>query len=369
MSEQRSFDSFEKILEEQRKKADITELQPVSVLETAEKKKEVQEVFMEFKGSGREYFKIWIVNTVLSIITLGIYTAWAKVRSKQYFYGNTYVDNVSFRYHGDPLRILKGRIIATFFFGSYMLTNYFYPLFSLAFIPLFLFAIPFFIIKSAQFNARYSSYRNIHFNFDGTYGSLLKIYISKALLTVVSLGLYAPVFLWYQKKYFIDHNKFGSARFNISGESTSFYGFAFVSGLIAMSAYFLIIFTAISKNMIIIIPMIAAVSAIFLFSIVYYQTNLFTTIINSTVLNKIVFSSSMTTSKAATIQIVNTIMLVLTLGLYYPWAKVNFMKYKIGSIKLLTAFIEIDEIGAVKKTEVNATGEEIGEVFDVDFGI
>ena len=45
----------------------------------------------QFTGTGGEYFKIWIVNILLSIVTLGIYSAWAKVRRKQYFYGNTRV--------------------------------------------------------------------------------------------------------------------------------------------------------------------------------------------------------------------------------------------------------------------------------------
>jgi len=35
----------------------------------------------EFLGTGSEYFKIWLVNIILSILTLGIYSAWAKVRS------------------------------------------------------------------------------------------------------------------------------------------------------------------------------------------------------------------------------------------------------------------------------------------------
>ena len=32
---------------------------------------------VEFKGNAKEYFGIWIVNVLLSIITLGIYGAWA----------------------------------------------------------------------------------------------------------------------------------------------------------------------------------------------------------------------------------------------------------------------------------------------------
>ena len=35
----------------------------------------------EFTGSGFEYFRIWIVNVLLTIVTFGIYSAWAKVRT------------------------------------------------------------------------------------------------------------------------------------------------------------------------------------------------------------------------------------------------------------------------------------------------
>ncbi len=51
-----------------------------------ESKKE--QVSYQFHGKGGEFFGIWIVNVILSIITLGIYSAWAKVRTYQYFYGN-----------------------------------------------------------------------------------------------------------------------------------------------------------------------------------------------------------------------------------------------------------------------------------------
>src|ERR1700739_359859 len=65
-----------------------------------------------FHGSGGESFRIWIVNLLLTIVTLGIYSAWAKVRRQQYFYRNTELAGSSFEYHGQPLSILKGRIVA-----------------------------------------------------------------------------------------------------------------------------------------------------------------------------------------------------------------------------------------------------------------
>ena len=65
-----------------------------------------------FHGSGSEYFRIWLVNSILSLLTLGVYSAWAKVRRKRYFYGNTRLQGDSFEYLADPVKILKGRIIA-----------------------------------------------------------------------------------------------------------------------------------------------------------------------------------------------------------------------------------------------------------------
>ena len=64
-----------------------------------------------FKGNAKEWFGIWIVNLLLSIVTIGIYSAWAKVRTQKYFYGNTFVDGRNFDYHATGGQILKGRLI------------------------------------------------------------------------------------------------------------------------------------------------------------------------------------------------------------------------------------------------------------------
>ena len=45
-----------------------------------------------FTGSGREYFRIWIVNLLFTVLTLGIYSPWAKVRKAKYFWQNTRLD-------------------------------------------------------------------------------------------------------------------------------------------------------------------------------------------------------------------------------------------------------------------------------------
>src|SRR5215831_14574115 len=81
----------------------------------------------EFTGSAGEYFRIWIVNLFFTLITLGIYSAWAKVRKKKYFYGSTRFDGQTFDYFGRPVVILKGRIIAFIAFVIYAFAGELYP--------------------------------------------------------------------------------------------------------------------------------------------------------------------------------------------------------------------------------------------------
>ncbi len=76
---------------------------------------------LQFTGNAGEYFRIWIVNLCLSVLTLGIYSAWAKVRRKRYFYGSTLLDGSAFEYLGNPVAILKGRVIVVVAFAAYAL--------------------------------------------------------------------------------------------------------------------------------------------------------------------------------------------------------------------------------------------------------
>ncbi len=46
---------------------------------------------LRFSGTGGEYFRVWIVNLLLSIVTLGLYTPWARRRTARYFYDHTLI--------------------------------------------------------------------------------------------------------------------------------------------------------------------------------------------------------------------------------------------------------------------------------------
>ncbi len=124
-----------------------------------------KDYLFSFTGNASEYFRIWIVNVLLTILTLGIYSAWAKVRNNRYFYGNTILDGTSFEYTADPVKILKGRLIAVAVIIAYQLSGL-YSLEAGLFAGLVLvLLLPLLIVLSMRFNMRYTTWRNIQFSF------------------------------------------------------------------------------------------------------------------------------------------------------------------------------------------------------------
>lgn len=118
-----------------------------------------------FTGSASEYFGIWIINAALTILTLGLYGPWAKVRREQYFHWNTYLAGHSFDYTADPWNLLKGRLLLFGFVVSFSIVGAVLPIVNLLFSAIAIAVAPFVITQALRFRARYTSYRNIPFRF------------------------------------------------------------------------------------------------------------------------------------------------------------------------------------------------------------
>lgn len=148
---------------------------------------------VEFKGEGREFFGIWIVNILLSIITLGVYSAWAKVRTKRYFYGNTHLAGDSFEYHAQPMQILKGRLVALVALFVWGIANSFSPIASLVLILLFYISLPWLLWSNARFDAAMTSYRNVHFSFNASLKEAYKVIVGREIGALIIVSLYFAI--------------------------------------------------------------------------------------------------------------------------------------------------------------------------------
>ena len=157
---------------------------------------------IEFKGKALEYFGIWLANILLTVVTIGIFSAWAKVRRLRYFYNNTNILENSFAYHATGWQIFKGRLIAFVVIIILGIVSSYMPGFSFVIFIIIFFLSPFIINSSLRFNARMVSFRNIRFNWHGNYKQTLLYFVLGPVISFFSLGFLQPLFTKFYYTYY-----------------------------------------------------------------------------------------------------------------------------------------------------------------------
>lgn len=142
---------------------------------------------LSFNGSGSEYFKIWIVNILLVIVTLGLYYPWAKVRNHRYFYGNSSLEDRSFDYHATGKQLFVGYLIAMALFLVYVIVEQLVPLGAPVLVLVLFLAIPWIIWRSLMFTMRMTSFSNVRFGFAGKLGTAYINFFLLPLLFFISI--------------------------------------------------------------------------------------------------------------------------------------------------------------------------------------
>jgi len=66
--------------------------------------------------------------------------------------------------------------------------------------------------------------------------------------------------------------------------------------------------------------------------------------------------------------LINSLGVAVTLGLFFPWAKVRTVQYKLQHLALLASG-DLEGFMADEEKQVSAIGEEVGDFFDMDFGL
>ena len=149
-----------------------------------------------FTGKVGDYYRIYLSNMLLSILTLGIYSAWAKVRNRRFFYGNTTLMGHAFDYDARPVAILIARLIFLPLFLLISFGSIAGPVGeTVASIVLlvWILLLPVFIIRSRAFNARYTVHRSVRFHYRKVYWPYYRIlilsFVATIVLTIILIGI------------------------------------------------------------------------------------------------------------------------------------------------------------------------------------
>lgn len=339
---------------------------------------------IEFTGSGSEYFRIWIVNLALTILTLGIYSAWAKVRRLQYFYRNTSLMGNSFDYHGDPIAILKGRLIGIGLLVAYHVTISLNIFLGLLVLVLLLAGLPWLLQRSICFKLNNSSYRGLRFRFNGGIGGAYQAFLAWPLAGYFSMGMLFPLAHQRIKAYQHNNSAFGSAPFSFNAGEDKFYiVYLKMLGLILIPVFLAgvlaVVFNVFSglsgagkdpgqfaKLMTrILLLVLAFYLMLFLVIGPWFAARIQNLVWNHTALGPHTFSSDVRARDLFMIYLTNFMLIILTLGLYKPFADIRLTRYRLTHMALQTQG-DPDEFFAQEQQAVNAMGEETANVFDVD---
>lgn len=323
-----------------------------------------RELHFVFHGSGSEYFRIWIVNLLLTIVTLGIYSAWAKVRREQYFHRNLTLDGAGFDYHASPIAILKGRIVAVLLFGAFSASQHFHPALH-AVIALIVFLItPWFVYRALRFRAYNSSYRGLRFSFHSSYGEAFKVYVGYGLLALVSLGLLTPLWIRETHKYAINNLRYGHGEFNCEVRARDIFFILLKAGLVVIVVFAVIALAGTKHSlMLAIIGLIGSLA--FIGIAPYIRMSITNLVWSNTALEKNTFSSTMYFENYFIIVVRNWFLTLLTLGLYWPWAKVSLVRYR-AECTSLRVVDSLDGFMATAVEHAGAFGDAAVDIFDLD---
>jgi len=367
-----------------------------------------------FTATGTAYFRIWIVNLLLTIVTIGFYSPWAKVRRLRYFYGNTTFDGSPFEFHGRPIALLKGRIIGLVLLIAYTQAAKVSLMLWGGVVVVLVILMPWLLWKSLRFRLANSSYRGIRFGFDGTvrqayltFVPLMLMFLTPTLMALVSqetigsrdpkdvwrylgfvyLGfgiamLFAPWFYFRLRAYQHRNARLGSTAFAFDGRLRSAYWLAFKLVLLGIGFALIACIPAIVVGIVAVVTKpatgrdpsivlfvaIGALGYLILLSGLSQPLAMIQNFVwNHSTLAGVRFTSEVRRSRLWVIMLGNLVLTIVTLGLFWPFAVVRAMRYRIGAVawngdsgNLLVGHDDL---------KVGATGEETADLFGLDIAL
>lgn len=380
---------------------------------------------IQFGGKGSEYFRIWIVNVLLMLVTLGLYYPWAKVRRLRYFYNHTEIDGYSLDFHGRPWRMLRSMILVGVFLALYANAGKVSPVAGAVAVVALIALWPALIRASAQFRLTNTSWRGKRFHFTGSMASAYATMVTPLLVFLLpfawmSLGmgeqptpqqamdilklvgamfllllLAGPYFHWLFERYLHGNYAYADQQSALSASAGNFYGLALrtlgvvLLALVGLFVFMLVIVLLViggsaatlifkggadlknSSAMVVII--FGAVTAAYLSLVIvvrcYWVSRSQNLIWSKTGNAMLQFHSALKLWPFMRLTIKNWVLIVLTLGFYWPFAAVAIYRARVQAVTVQSQQALEQLCGGVQGSGNDAAGDMAADMAGLDFGL
>ncbi|MBW8845613.1 MAG: DUF898 domain-containing protein [Burkholderiales bacterium] len=353
---------------------------------------------IRFTGSGSEYFRIWIVNMLLTLVTLGFYLPFAKARRIRYFYANTLIDGQALSFHGDPWKMFRGFVLLVALFALYGGLSRFSPtLGGLAFVALVMLWPPLWR-AGMRFRLTHTSWRGLRFGFSGSVADAYKAFLPAAIplallvatppdtgaalafvagLAAIVFNFMVPWTLGLAKRYQHNHYRYAREQARTSLQPSQVYGLSFRAGLVGGLAAVVVGITAA-----LVLPsarqgggwLVMSFLGLLYFMAYAVASSIFTAGLQNmawsrTASDNIRFKSDLNTMDLTKLTLMNWLLTAVTLSLYRPFAAVATARLRLQAVTVLTT-ADIDSwAGDETARNADAAGDFAGDFFGIDLGL
>ena len=343
-----------------------------------------------FWGRGRTLFGIFIVNTFFTLLTLGLYSFWGRVRIRQFLSSQTSFAHTRFSYHGTPQELLKGWSKAFVVFGL--------PYAFLSLTPLIwnqiptwipnalagtmvLCFIPVAVVGSHRYRLSRTSLGTIRFSFRGHVKNYTKIWVLGSVMTLLTAGIYYPFFENARRKFLVAHTYFGNRPFTYSGTGSGLMRIYVTTLAFIMIILFTLIGVSAGPDGLSILAQWSSDGWRDLFLNSLFLTGLLTLLLpwfylqvakqryqwNHSDFGDAHFHFAASTWNLMELRMTNFFMLILTFGLAWPWVQVRNLQFLYYHLSLQGPldFQRIEQ----EALDASPTGEELAGYFDAGFDL
>ena len=319
---------------------------------------------LRFTGGVGQLYGIMIINYFLTLFTLGIWGPWAKVRTMRYFYGHTEFLDHGLEFLATGKQLFVGRVIAILVLiaiGFFEFVPFIGPALAVIII---IAGIPYVLNRSIGFKARFLAWRDVRFDWQGSYGKAFLIFTILPLLSFFTLGLAQPVAARALRKHYADNHAFGAASFSADLSLGSYYlallkailFFVIITLLLGGPAGFLglatltelglfeitsveeltLIFAFLTQaqQLMLVLPIVAGIFAFYMASSFYLALSRHIMVNNLRLHGGIRFRSKLSGFRFAMIMLTNLFINILTLGFAYPYTIIRRYRYLVESIEI-----------------------------------
>lgn len=304
---------------------------------------------LSFHGSGGSLFRIHIVNVFLTIVTLGVYYFWGKVKVRRYLLDETEFEGDRFAYHGTGKELLIGFLKAVgvpimLLNAAPQLLGWRMEFQILAIVLIYAITvvfIPVAVVVTRRYRLSRTSWRGIRFSFRSRLVEFIKLFVLGMLLTTVTLGLYYPVFATRRYGFLTSHSYLGTQKAEFDGRGRDLFRSYLLALLLTLPTLGLCWFWFMAQKR------------------RYFW--------NHTFFATARFQSTGTGGPFFLLKLTNLLLLFVTLGLAWPWVVVRNIRFDFQYLALRGA---LDLAGIQQDAQAaSATGEGFSGVLDTGFDL